>query len=129
MTPPPAPLNLTLTNDTGLIGDAVTANTQLVFTWAAPADLTGIAGYQYSVDSGNWVATTNTAATVTLAEGSHLFGVRAIDNAGNVGSVASLQVAVDLTPPEAPAGLRLDGSTLCPTPASASMSRSSRTSA
>jgi len=111
-TPPGAPGNLAFAVDTGSPGDGVTADTELVFTWAAATDLNGIAGYEYRLDGGDWTATTNRTVTLTLVEGSHSLEVRAVDNVGNAGSATSVQVVVDLTPPSAPSGLDLDGAVL-----------------
>ena len=111
-TPPTAPGSLSLVDDTGSTGDGVTADTELVFTWSAAADLNGISRYEYRPGGGDWTATTGRTVTVTLGEGSHSFEVRAVDNVGNAGPAASVQVVVDLTPPSAPSDLDLDKAVL-----------------
>ena len=110
-TPPPAPPDLALASDTGP-ADNVTAATDLEFTWSAPADIAGIGGYEYRLDGGAWALTAGPSGAVTATEGGHTFEVRAIDGVGNVGPATSLDVVVDLTAPEAPTGLRLDGAVL-----------------
>jgi len=107
-----APGNLTFADDTGVAGDGLTADSELLFTWAEATDPGGIAWYEYRLDGGDWTATTERMATSTLTEGSHSFEVRGVDNVGHGGSAALSQVAVDLTAPEVPTSLRLDGSVL-----------------
>jgi len=97
--PPAAPGNLLFTDDTGLAGDGLTTDAELVFTWSAATDVNGIAQYEYRLDGMDWTATADTTVTLTLAEGSYSFEVRAVDNAGNAGPAASKQVTVDLTAP------------------------------
>ncbi len=73
-----------------------------IFSWAPPADLSGISGYSYSVDAlpDNSVDTTTPAVSLAgQPEGSHLFYVRACDFAGNWGSPVSYVFLIDLTPP------------------------------
>jgi hypothetical protein len=96
-------------DDTGSAGDWVTTDTEVVFTWTAPADVAGITGYEWRWDGGEWGATTATTVNVTTGEGAHLFEVRAIDVLARPGSIATMAVTVDLVAPEAPTGLRMAG--------------------
>ena len=111
---PTAPSSLSFTDDTGSSGDAITADTELVFTWGTASDDIGLNRYEYRLDGGDWTATPTSprSATRTVTEGSHLFEVRAVDKAGNAGPVKEKSFTVDLTPPSAPANLKLDGAVL-----------------
>jgi len=112
-TPPAAPGRLEFTDDTGILTyDKLTADADPTFTWTAASDVSGIARYEYRIDGGEWMATTATSATVALADGPHTFEVRAVDNLGLAGSVASIDLVVDATAPAAPAGPWLDGAML-----------------
>ena len=63
----------------------------------------GVAGYQCALDGAAYAGCTNPVDYSGLADGSHSFGVRAIDNAGNVdASAATASWTVDATPPPAP---------------------------
>jgi hypothetical protein len=107
-TPPSSPANLTKTTPDN-------ENTP-TFTWNSATDAdSGIDRYLMSVDggvaevaggagtvAGLWVNVGNiTSCTLdyALSDGSHTFGVRAVDKAGNVGAAASLSFNCDTTPP------------------------------
>lgn len=79
--------------------DSVTGIDSVTTTWNA-IDYTGVEGYQYRLDGGNWsVLNATPGATFTgLASGAHTIDVRAIDNAGNV-AVATVTFTVDRTVP------------------------------
>ncbi len=59
----------------------------------------GIARYECGLDSGAWQTCVSPTNFMALAEGSHLFVVRAVDNAGNVSDPKSRQWYVDRTGP------------------------------
>lgn len=85
-TPPTTPSNITKASED-------TDNTPN-FTWDAASDATsGVASYQVRIDSGDFSdigdVTTFTVANA-LSDGSHTFEVRAVDQAGNIGSAGSL---------------------------------------
>lgn len=61
----------------------------------------GIAGFQCRIDSGGFTPCTSGDSFGPLADGSHTFEVRAIDQVGNVSSPASGTWVVDATPPTA----------------------------
>ena len=77
-----------------------------------PSDIAGVAGYDYRLDGGEWTWTIEPAGKIAAGEGPHTFEVRAVDNLGNVGAASSIDIVVDVTAPEAPTGLRLDGAVL-----------------
>jgi len=66
-------------------------------SWAA-TDNFGVAYYEYRVDGGGWIITTQSSVTLDLAEGEHIVYVRAYDFAGNFVSSA-VGVIVDRTKP------------------------------
>ena len=104
MTPPTAPGTPVATTPT----NALTS----VWTWGAATDPgtnpSGVKGYEYALTAvdgtpanGDWTYTTAlTTETTVTAEGSYTLHVRALDNAGNTGDVATGNVVVDTTPPE-----------------------------
>ena len=111
-TAPLAPTDLAFADDTGS-ADNVTADTGLAFTWSAPQDVAGIASHEYRWDGDDWTSTAGTSSPeLSGTEGEHTFEVRAVDVLDRPGAAASLTVAVDLTVPAAPTGLRLDGAVL-----------------
>jgi Bacterial Ig-like domain/NHL repeat len=57
-------------------------------------------GFECRVDSGGFEACSSPQAIGPLADGGHVFGVRAIDAVGNRGPVASRAVKVDTTAPD-----------------------------
>ena len=102
-TPPSAPGGLAVTDDNGTsASDGITNDDDLVFSWRSVSDWSGIDRYEYRVDAGEWVATTDRTAEMTLAEGSHALEVRATDGLGQVGAASALEVLVDLTAPIRP---------------------------
>ena len=102
-TPPP---DDTTAPDTSITSgpNGPTNNTAPTFTFSGSDNVTATANlkYQYQLDSGGWsAASTSTTANLTgLSEGSHLFGVRALDEAGNVDvNSAQSSFTVDTTQP------------------------------
>jgi large repetitive protein len=72
------------------------------FTWIAPADLSDISGYSYSMDGlpDDIVdTTTQNVVWTTLLDGSHTFHVKACDQANNWGSPASYSFSLDTVLP------------------------------
>ena len=72
------------------------------FTWdAATDDESGIDRYEVNMDGGwIWMKVGDATAyrwPAALSDGSHTFEVKAIDNAGNVGTPASLTFTIDAT--------------------------------
>jgi len=76
------------------------------FTWTAPSDPSGIAGYSYALDQSSGTtpaevvdSTGNTASYSDVADGTWYFHVRAQDGAGNWGAASHYQVNIDTMPP------------------------------
>ncbi|MFF9484514.1 DNRLRE domain-containing protein [Streptomyces sp. NPDC014676] len=101
-----------LASSTHPVTTSVYADRTATFTWSAPTDLSGIAGYAVSVDrvTDTLPATTGTAQTSTRftttvdADGAWYLHVRAEDQAGNWSSTAAhLPFRVDTTLPPSPA--------------------------
>ncbi|MBU7004879.1 MAG: hypothetical protein HXS50_04880, partial [Theionarchaea archaeon] len=68
-------------------------NTTADFSWIG-SDLDGnVIGYEYKIDSGNWIFTINTSRTFFgLQNGSHRFDVRAMDDDGLVDTSPAFKV-------------------------------------
>ncbi len=105
---PSAPVIVSFDDDTGVIGDGITADRELVFHGTAEPDSTvtlsgaslGILGSTTADGSGNW---TVDATSTTLADGAYLFTAAATDLAGNSGPDSSpLAVTVISAPLAAP---------------------------
>ena len=74
------------------------------FSWnAATDDGTGVDHYEVNMDGGwIWMKVGDVTACTwpaALSDGNHTFEVKAIDNAGNVGTAASLTFTIDATSP------------------------------
>jgi len=99
-TPPSAPTNLTMADDTGSSStDGITSDTTPTFSWSAATDASGIWKYQYQFDGGAWTDTTGLSVMLSTTEGNHAFAVRAVDLAGNVGDAAAKNIFIDTTAP------------------------------
>lgn len=80
-------------------------NNTPTFTWVASEDVTsGVVSYEVRMDGGLWMDTGNVALTYTystaLTDGSHIFGVRAVDAVGHKGEANTLEFTIDATGPE-----------------------------
>jgi hypothetical protein len=89
---------------TGVLND----NTPTI-SWGIPSDLSGVAGYSYSVDAppDDTIDTTSTSVNLPqLTDGQHVFYVKATDSVGNWGTPTSVILTVDTNPlsPEGPFG-------------------------
>ena len=75
------------------------------FSWNAATDHdSGIDHYEVNMDGG-WIwwkvgDVTTYMWVAALSDGSHTFEVKAVDNAGNVGTAASLTFTIDATSPD-----------------------------
>ncbi len=78
--------------------DLFTNSLSATFTFSA-SDANGISGYECRTDSGNYSLCTTPATLQSLAEGGHVFFVRAIDGAGNVSAPATRSWTIDRSPP------------------------------
>lgn len=68
-----------------------------LFEWSADEPAT----FYYRVDGGSWVSTTDTAVNIShLAEGHHIFAVKAKDRAGNESSPEVYSWTTDYTSPD-----------------------------
>ncbi|HBN2017695.1 TPA: Ig-like domain-containing protein [Escherichia coli] len=98
-----------LQNDTGLSAtDFITNDNNIILNGSLSDPLSKNEIAQISLDSGlTWIDLIVTGATWrytdnrTLSEGSYLYLVRVIDNAGNIGGTDGKQVVIDLTKPVA----------------------------
>jgi YHYH protein len=83
---------------------AFTNNTSASFSFTGADPLfggiaSGVNHLEYSLDASAFAASTSPVTLNSLADGNHIFQVRAVDNAGNVGSPQSYAWTVDATPP------------------------------
>ena len=76
----------------------VSGNPSPSFAFTATDTGSGLTGTQYRLDSGSLANATSPVNLTGLADGSHVFTLKATDNAGNVGS-ANYVWTVDTTPP------------------------------
>ncbi|MFA4845239.1 MAG: YCF48-related protein [Patescibacteria group bacterium] len=111
--PPDAPTNLTTSGTTSPPSN----DTVVTFSWTPVTDdESSIDHYEFKLDDGSWTdsgALPNTLLVVT-DNGTHTFSVRAVDEADNEGSEASIEFAIDTAGPTV--------STLSPTTATVNAS-------
>lgn len=102
-TPPTAPTGLTATFNS-------TTNA-IDLSWTAATDNVAVVGYRIFRDGGSLPITTVNGTTFsdTAQSGTHSYGVRAIDAAGNESDLSNIASATavggDITPPSAPTAL------------------------
>jgi predicted RNase H-like HicB family nuclease len=91
--------------------DEWSAHSSALFSWKAPADATGIAGYYHVLDEnpttkpepGKAVATEDLQASLSaLKSGIWFFHLTAKDRAGNISEPAHYRIKIDLEKPAAP---------------------------
>lgn len=106
-TAPLAPLLVSVTNDTGIVSDGITADNQLQINGTSEANAT----LEVFIDSVSIGTTAANAAgswtfdhtSITLGDGSYVITAQASDLSGNVSPVStSLNIMVDTTAPSAP---------------------------
>jgi len=89
------------TSPTGLTRTTTDTNLTPAFSWSASTDAIGVTGYDVQIDAGTFISA-GTALTYTslnaLAVGTHTFGVRARDEAGNLSGVSALSFTVSVPP-------------------------------
>jgi predicted phage tail protein len=98
ITPPTTPTNIEMTTpDT---------DRTLTFTWEAATDeISGVAYYEVSIDDALYTNIGNVTEYthgIELALGDHIFRVRAVDKAGNIGKPGSLRFTLVAPPPPPP---------------------------
>jgi len=107
-TPPTAPgtPDLSSSDDTGQSSsdDITKYSSGLTFSWSSSRDGgTGLAGYEWRLDSGSWNWIGNsTSVNISASHGSHTFYVRAKDGADNPSSSRSNSFVVDTVDPNVP---------------------------
>jgi predicted phage tail protein len=72
------------------------------FAWDASDDLSGVAGYYVRIDNGDWLSigdVTSWTALDAIADGDHIFSVKAIDNVGSESEAGSVAFTIDATAP------------------------------
>jgi hypothetical protein len=82
-------------------------------TWSASDDDgSGVAGYYYRVDGESETWTISTSVTLpSQSDGSHVFYVKARDNAWNIGTESSFEFHIDTTPPSVTISSPAEGET------------------
>jgi hypothetical protein len=90
LTPPTAP-----TIDSAPTGRISATSASFQFSDADP----NATGFQCQLDAAAWAACTSPKAYTAIADGSHTFGVRAVDQAGNASAAATAPWTVDSTGP------------------------------
>jgi hypothetical protein len=110
---------------------SVSGSTAASFAFSASdnAGGSGVAGYECRLDGGAWASCSSPRSLTSLAEGSHTFDVRAVDNAGNTSTLVTRTWTVDTTNPTAPSisSGPADGSATASTGASFAFSGSTDT--
>jgi hypothetical protein len=67
---------------------------------AATDSASGVEQLRYWINNGNVIAVADSSASTHLtAEGSYSIGLRAIDNAGNISTLTTAAIGIDVTPP------------------------------
>jgi len=111
---PPTDLDITvLYAKTDLMGTQIQPqtwqrDTDPVFIWEPPATGLQLAGYSYAIDAApdDVVDTASTSLDLAtsklgaLADGKHTFSVKAVNTAGNSGAAKSIEIWVDVNPPQ-----------------------------
>jgi len=88
--------------------------TSATVSWTAASDSLGVTGYSYQVNGGAWSAFSNTLSVslTGLAYGTtYTVGVRAHDNAGNLGATATGSFTTPPSAPVAPTASNITGTT------------------
>lgn len=80
--------------------ESITNATTASFTFSAnPPPSGSITGYQCKLDAGSWGACTSPKSYTSLTQGAHTFGVKSVDNNGNLSSEVTHSWVVDLSAP------------------------------
>jgi hypothetical protein len=93
------PLKPTITlSNTGWVNTSVTINN----ISGSTDSISGVASYQYQIDSKSGTWTTFSSAVIVSTSGKHTIYARAVDVAGNFSSISSAIVEIDTTAPSVP---------------------------
>ena len=103
----PSPVSVDLIPPVGNIGTTPGANGQgwinsspVTVDLSATDSGSGVQQLRYWINSGQVTSAAGTTASTSVGgEGSYAVGLRALDNAGNISSLATLNFAIDITPP------------------------------
>jgi hypothetical protein len=116
MTPPTAPV---ISSSTHLNQESWYSDNDPGFQWTTPYDLSGIAGYSYSIDHLSATVpdeivdtTSNSKSYADLVDGTWYFHVRAVDNADNWGAAGHYKVNMDTAFPFAHISAPAEGQTV-----------------
>jgi len=72
-----------------------------LFMWSAPSDLSGLSGYYYKTDGFPWIFYGSTSVELTpQSSGEHIFYVKAVDGAGNLGDTGTHTFRIDTDVPD-----------------------------
>jgi glycosidase len=103
----PSPVNLDLVPPTASITTTPAANAHgwinslpVTVNLGATDSGSGVEQLRYWINNGNVIAVADSSASTHLtAEGSYSIGLRAIDNAGNISTLTTAAIGIDVTPP------------------------------
>ena len=76
-----------------------TPNNRPTLSFSTSDATSGVDHYEVEVDGGSWTTQASPYVVPTLADGTHILTVRALDKAGNVTTAAPGTVSIDATPP------------------------------
>ncbi len=72
-----------------------------LFIWSAPSDISGLSGYYYKIDGFPWTFYSSTSVELPpQASGEHIFYVKAVDGAGNIGDSGTHVFSIDTDEPD-----------------------------
>ena len=72
-----------------------------LFIWSAPSDISGLSGYYYKTDGFPWIFYSSTSVELAPQEsGEHIFYVKAVDGAGNIGEAGTHVFFIDTDDPD-----------------------------
>ncbi len=103
----PAPVNVDLTPPTATISTIPSANgygwinaSPVTVDLSASDSGSGVEQLRYWIDNGQVTSVTGSSASTQISgEGTNSVGLRALDNAGNISSLVTAPVNIDITPP------------------------------
>ena len=97
---PEAPVAVVMSYDSGADDyDFITQDETPLLAWAPGDETDDISNYQYRVDGGLWVDTTEPYVEIAPSAGRHTIDIRAIDTAGQISPPASIAFTIDTSAP------------------------------